>query len=230
MDAILQGLHHFRRGVFEHQKELFTQLVKGQNPLVLFISCSDSRVMPALMTQSGPGELFELRNAGNLVPPHGASNGGEAATIEFAVKGLGVRDIVVCGHTHCGAMKGLLDPSTTASMPLVRSWLGHAETTRRIMEENYPHLTPEHRLNVAVQENVLVQIEHLQTHPCVAVKLQRGELALHAWVYKLETGDVFSYDQNEGHFKPLVGVTPMGSNPSANGAAQRQQLSQNTVG
>ena len=129
MDGILQGLHHFRSGVFENQKELFTQLVKGQNPLVLFISCSDSRVMPALMTQSGPGELFELRNAGNMVPPHGASNGGEAATIEFAVKGLGVRDIVVCGHTHCGAMKGLLDPAATASMPLVRSWLGHAENS-----------------------------------------------------------------------------------------------------
>lgn len=215
MRQILQGLHHFRSGVFENQRELFAKLVEGQNPSTLFISCSDSRVMPALMTQSGPGELFELRNAGNLVPPYGASNGGESATIEFAVKGLGVRDIVVCGHTHCGAMKGLLDPANTEGMPLVRNWLNHAETTRRIMAENYPNLEPDYRLNVAVQENVLVQIENLQTHPAVAVKLQRGELALHGWVYKLESGEVFSYDQTQGHFMPITTLTPLGSNPSA---------------
>lgn len=217
MDGILKGLHHFRSGVFENQKELYTKLVEGQSPSVLFISCSDSRVMPAMMTQSGPGELFELRNAGNLVPPHGASNGGEAATIEFAVKGLGVRDIVVCGHTHCGAMKGLLDPAAAEGMPIVKSWLGHAETTRRIMVENYPHLDKAHRLNVAVQENVLVQIENLQTHPSVAVKLQRGEIALHAWVYKLESGEVFAYDQSVGHFQPLMGPKPTGNNPLATG-------------
>jgi carbonic anhydrase len=215
MDHILKGLHHFRNGIFEHQKELYTELVAGQNPRVLFISCSDSRVMPAMMTQSGPGDLFELRNAGNLVPPYGASTGGEAATIEFALAALDVQDVVVCGHTHCGAMKALLDPSQAEKMPLVKSWLNHAETTRRIMVENYPHLAPEHRANVAVQENVLVQIENLQTHPAVAVKLQRGEINLHAWVYRLETGEVFSYDDSEGFFKPLVVPTPTGKNPSA---------------
>lgn len=227
MDNLLQGLHRFRRGVFENQKELFSKLVEGQSPLVLFISCSDSRVMPALMTQSGPGELFELRNAGNMVPAFGASNGGEAATLEFAVKGLGVRDIVVCGHTFCGAMKALIDPAQADGMPIVKSWLNHAETTRRIMTENYPHLAPEHRVNVAVQENVLVQIENLQTHPCVAVKLQRGEIALHGWVYKLESGEVFAYDQVEGRFLPLVGAVPLGSNPSAAGTQQLQASSQN---
>jgi carbonic anhydrase len=170
--------------------------------------------VPALITQAGPGEMFELRNAGNIVPPFGASNGGEAAAIEFAVAGLGVRDVVICGHSHCGAMQGLLDPKSTDKMPVVKAWLNHAETTRRIMAENYGELPPDHRLNIAVQENVLVQIENLQTHPSVAVKLQRGELNLHAWVYKLETGEVFSFDQEAGQFLPLVTSKPTGSNPS----------------
>jgi carbonic anhydrase len=211
--SIVQGLHQFRNGVFE--ANLLHKLVAGQNPGALFISCSDSRVVPALITQAGPGELFELRNAGNIVPPYGASTGGEAAAIEFAVAGLGVRDVIVCGHTHCGAMKGLLDPKSTEKLPVVRAWLNHAETTRRIMCENYGDLPPEHRLNVAVQENVLVQVENLQTHPCVAVKLQRGELNLHAWVYKLETGEVFSFEQETGKFASLVAPKPTGSNPSA---------------
>lgn len=218
MKAILKGLHDFRSGVFEREKELFSKLVDGQSPSTLFISCSDSRVVPALITQSGPGELFELRNAGNMVPPYGASNGGESPTIEFAVVGLGVSDIVVCGHTHCGAMKALLNPKESERMPLVNRWLRHAETTRRIMEENYADLPEDHRLNVAVQEHVLIQVENLQTHPCIAVKLQRGEIALHAWVYKLETGDVFSYDSELGKFVPLTTPTPindrnLGSHP-----------------
>lgn len=204
MKDILKGIHHFRSGPFKRDRELFNKLVKSQHPEVLFISCSDSRVVPALMTQSNPGDLFELRNAGNMVPPFGASNGGEAPTIEFAVKGLGVKDIIICGHTHCGAMKALLDPSQVDSMPLVKSWLTHAETTRRIMAENYPDLAPEHRLNVAVQEHVLIQVENIQTHPSVAVKLQRGEIAIHAWVYKLETGEIFAYSQEEGRFVSLT--------------------------
>jgi carbonic anhydrase len=210
--------------MFVKERELFAKLVEGQNPGALFISCSDSRVVPALFTQSGPGELFELRNAGNLVPPFGASNGGESATIEFAVAGLGVKDIVICGHTHCGAMKALLNPASMDTMPLVRQWLQHAETTRRIMDENYGNLPLEHRLNVAVQEHVLVQVENIQTHPAVAVKLQRGEIHVHAWVYKLETGEVFSYSPDAGRFIPLSteDATPMpnpGSERFANGAA-----------
>jgi carbonic anhydrase len=217
MKNLLQGLHHFRSGMFVKERELFTKLVEGQNPSTLFISCSDSRVMPALITQAGPGDLFELRNAGNMVPPFGASNGGESATIEFAVAGLGVKDIVICGHTHCGALKGLLNMTNCESMPLVRQWLQHAETTRRIMDENYSNLPPEHRLNVAVQEHVLVQVENIQTHPAVAVKLQRGEIHIHAWVYKLESGDVFSYSPEAGRFVPLT----LEATPTTNTAQER---------
>jgi carbonic anhydrase len=155
-------------------------------------------------TRSQPGDLFILRNAGNIVPPHGAASGGEAATIEFAVAGLGVKDIIICGHSHCGAMKGLLQPETVASLPAVASWLSHAETTRRIVRDNYGHLENDRLVTATVEENVLVQVEHLRTLPAVASRLVRGDLHLHGWVYKIETGEVFAYDTTNGQFVPLA--------------------------
>lgn len=153
--------------------------------------------------------LETMRNAGNIVPPHGASNGGEAATIEYAVAALGVKDIVICGHSHCGAVKALLDPESTTNLPLVSAWLKHAETTRRIMIENYKQFSGPELLEVAIQEHVLVQIENIQTHPAVAVKLQRGELTLHAWVYRLETGEMLAYSSQDG-FAPLTELAAAG--------------------
>ncbi|MDP1799119.1 MAG: carbonic anhydrase [Planctomycetaceae bacterium] len=203
MDHLLSGMHQFRTQVFEEEREFYEKLAHGQSPSALFISCSDSRIDPNLILQAGPGELFALRNAGNIVPPYGASNGGEAATIEYAVSALGVRDIVVCGHSQCGAIKAMLDPASTDQLPLVRSWLGHAEATRRIVTENYTELSGDALLTVAIQEHVLIQLENIQTHPAVAVKLQRGELSLHAWVYHLETGDILSYASDSETFEPL---------------------------
>ena len=135
MQKLIHGLHRFQTDVFSDRRAFFEQLAKGQAPEVLLITCSDSRIDPSLLTQTDPGELFILRNAGNIVPPHGAANGGEGATIEFAVAGLGIKDIIICGHSHCGAMKGLLEPDQLATMPTVASWLSHAETTRRIAQE-----------------------------------------------------------------------------------------------
>lgn len=203
MDHLLRGMHQFRTKVFDQEREYFQKLAKGQSPSALFISCSDSRIDPNLILQAGPGELFALRNAGNIVPPYGASNGGEGACIEYAVSVLNVSDIIVCGHSQCGAMRALLDPKSTDNLPLVRAWLGQAEATRRIVTENYHELSSEVLLNAAVQENVLVQLENLQTHPAVAAKLQRGELTLHAWVYHLETGDVLSFSSESEIFEPL---------------------------
>jgi len=186
---------------------LFEGLVDGQRPLALFITCSDSRINPNLLTQTEPGELFILRIAGNIVPPYGAVKGGEAATIEYAVNVRGVKDIVLCGHSHCGAMEGLLDPSKVAKFDAVRSWLSHAETTHRIIEENYAYLTDDSaRLTATVEENVLVQLEHLRTHPAVAAALRRKALNLHGWVYEFETGQVFGYNPQDGQFIPLAGT------------------------
>lgn len=206
MRKLITGLHQFQSEIFLSQKELFERLAKGQNPDALFITCSDSRINPNLITQTNPGDLFILRNAGNIIPAHGAANGGEGATIEFAVVALGVKDIIVCGHSLCGAMKGLLNPENLGDLPTVLAWLSHAEATRRTVKENYADLPEDQLLNVATQENVLVQLENLRTHPAVAARLSRGELNVHGWVYKIETGEVFSYQPNEGQFLPLTEV------------------------
>ncbi|MGQ0633617.1 MAG: carbonic anhydrase [Planctomycetaceae bacterium] len=204
MRNLVEGIHRFQNHVFERHRNLFEGLSEGQAPSTLFITCSDSRIVPNLFTQTGPGELFTLRNAGNIVPPYGASNGGESPTIEYAVTMLKVQHIIVCGHSGCGAVQALLRPESVGGLPAMAAWLNQAEATRRIIAENYSELTGAARLNVAIQENVLVQIENLETHPVVRAKLGRGELQLHAWVYKFETGQVFAYSGEERRFVPLT--------------------------
>lgn len=206
MQKLVEGVHRFQETVYGPRRELFERLAGGQSPDALFITCSDSRINPNELTQTGPGELFILRNAGNLVPHYVPENaGGTGATIEFAVAALGVRDVIVCGHTLCGAMDALLVPAKLEGLPLMRSWLQHAEATRTILERHYSHVTDrDARLKVAVEENVLVQLENLRTHPAVAARLASGKLALHGWVYKLESGEVYAYDSTQGQFVSIA--------------------------
>jgi carbonic anhydrase len=206
MHKLAQGVHKFQSEVFGRHKDLFARLADSQAPHTLFVTCSDSRINPNLLTQTAPGEIFIIRNAGNIIPSWGAPIGGEAATIEYAITALGVEHIVVCGHTGCGAMKAVLDPESTKSMPAVRQWLAHAETTRRIIEENYSGQPADELHSIATQENVLAQLENLRTHPSVAARLAKGALALHGWVYKIVTGEVFAYHNDEGQFRPLAEV------------------------
>ena len=214
MQKLVDGIHEFQRRAFSEDQKLFETLVDGQNPVALFITCSDSRIDPNLLTQTKPGELFIQRTAGNIVPAYGAVMGGEAATIEYAVNALKVKDIIICGHSHCGAMAGLLKPESVENMPAVKAYLQHAESTRRIVEENYRHLTdPEKRLTLTVEENVLVQLESLRTHPSVAAAVGRGDLKLHGWVYQFETGNVFAFDPDENQFLPLKGVAKPATRP-----------------
>lgn len=215
MEKLISGIHRFQADVFAPNRAFFRKLADGQNPTALFITCSDSRMVPDLICQTEPGELFVLRNAGNIVPPYtpGVASG-EAATIEYAIRGLGIRDIVVCGHTRCGAMRAVAVPEDVRDMPRVRSWLDHAQASAEIVCTCYAHLTGEARAKVLVQENVLTQLEHLRTHPAVAAALAAGELKLHAWVYKMETGQVFAYDPATGQFTPLEAgddATPIGA-------------------
>jgi carbonic anhydrase len=201
MQKLVEGCHQFQQNIFGSNRPLFQDLLNGQNPLALFITCSDSRIVPSLVTQTEPGDLFILRNAGNIVPAYGTVHGGEAATIEYAVSVLKVRDAIVCGHSHCGAMNGLLHPEQTQCLPAVRGWLGHAEATARIINENYGHITEETaRLTATVEENVLVQLENLRTHPSVAAAVARDDLKLHGWVYKFETGQIFTYEPQQGQY------------------------------
>jgi carbonic anhydrase len=209
MQKLVNGIHEFQRNLFSEKEDLFETLVEGQQPLALFITCSDSRIDPNLLTQTQPGELFILRTAGNIIPPYGAVHGGEAATIEYAISVLNVKDIIICGHSHCGAMSGLLKIDELGDLPAVRAILNHAEATRRIVKENYTHLTDEEkRLTLTVEENVLVQLENLRTHPSVAAATSRKQLKLHGWVYKFETGQVFAFNPDAGQFLELRDVSP----------------------
>jgi carbonic anhydrase len=203
MEKIMRGVHTFQRDVFATHQRLFSRLSEGQQPDALFVTCSDSRIDPCLVTQTEPGDLFVLRNAGNIVPPYGASNGGEAAAVEFAVTGLGVKDIIVCGHSHCGAVSGLLHPEKLGKLPTVAEWLRHASTTRRIVEEKFANLSHDDLMTAAVEVNVIVQLDNLRTHPSVACKLSQGQLNLHAWVYAFEVGRLFSYDPDSRQFVAL---------------------------
>jgi carbonic anhydrase len=203
MQKLIDGIHRFQNGAFGRHEELFHKLALGQSPDTLFITCSDSRIDPALIMQSDPGELFIIRNAGNLVPPYNHDPSGEAATIEYAVEVLGVKDIIVCGHSHCGAMKAVLDPASIAELPAVRGWLTSAHATRRIMKAHYDHLEPEKKLSVCVKENVLVQLENLRTHPSVLAGLTQGRISLHAWTYRIDTGEVLGFNPDEGQYLPI---------------------------
>jgi carbonic anhydrase len=204
MRRLLKGLRVFQHRVFPGVRKEFERLAGGQNPQTLFITCSDSRIVPDMVTQTGPGELFVLRNAGNLVPPWTAQHTGEAATIEYAVKALKVKEIVVCGHSHCGAMAGLLNPDATQELPAVRQWLTHAQRT---LEEvaNLPlegdgSDGADDLLTTAVKCNVIVQLSNLRTYPAVAEAEARGELELHGWFYRFESGEIFELDGAERQF------------------------------
>lgn len=214
MKKIVEGIHEFQKSDFQEQKAFFESLAQGQSPRALFITCSDSRIDPNRLTQTKPGELFILRTAGNIVPPYGAVEGGESATIEYAIAALNISNIIVCGHSYCGAMSGLLSMDKLDALPAVKSYLGHAAATLRIMDENYPDLTDfDKRLYTTVEENVLVQLDNLRTHPTVSAAIARKELELHGWVYRFESGEVFSFDPAKHDFTLLKDITPAVSDP-----------------
>ena len=203
MEKILQGLNKFQEEVFPRSKHLFEELADGQSPEVLFITCADSRVVPSLITQTDPGELFICRNAGNIVPPYGEVLGGVSATIEYAVAVLNVKEIIVCGHTNCGAMKGILHPESVQELPAVRSWLHQGEIARRVVKEAYPDLKGQELLDSLTRHNVIAQLDHLRTHPSVAARLMMGKLRLHGWVYHIATGEVDAYNPQLNRFTPI---------------------------
>ena len=207
MEKLVEGFKKFQSEVFRAKRELFTRLSQKQEPRALFITCSDSRIDPTLLTQTEPGELFILRNAGNIVPSYGGLLGGSTATIEYAVAILGVKHVIVCGHTDCGVMKAILHPEMVEELPAVKDWVAQAETTRRIMRENYSDLKGEELLVTTTQENVRGQLDHLKTYPSVAARLRRGTLTIHGWVYSISTGDIWTYDDDKGEFVSLIART-----------------------
>jgi carbonic anhydrase len=207
LNAIVAGFQRFRTEVFPQQEELFKTLATAQNPRAMFITCADSRIVPELITQSAPGDLFVSRNVGNVVPAYGQMMGGVSTAIEYAVMALGVQHIIVCGHSDCGAMKAVLNPQSLERMPTVKAWLRHSEVALRVVEENCGcdgHDT----LGILTEENVVAQLNHLCTHPSVAARLASGQLFIHGWVYDIETSEIKAYDAEQGEFR-LIGAGPL---------------------
>ena len=205
---LVDGFRRFRAEVYPEQQALFARLAKAQQPRAMFITCADSRIVPELITQSSPGDLFVTRNVGNVVPPYGQMNGGVSSAIEYAVMALDVQHIIVCGHSDCGAMKAVLDPAGLQRMPTVKAWLRHCEVARSLVEQNCS-CTAGEALGVLTEENVVAQLDHLRTHPSVAARLAGGQLSIHGWVYCIETSEILAYDAGTGRFAPLDGDGPL---------------------
>ena len=204
MQKLVRGLHAFQGGYFSKHQRLFEQLATaGQNPETLFITCCDSRVVPNLITQAAPGELFIVRNIGNIVPGPELP-GGTSAAIEYAVEVLNVENIIVCGHTQCGAMEAVLDPARVNHLSSVRRWIARAARVRDVIDSRYTHLSGDARLTAAVEENVLVQLENLRDFPFVAERLDAGKLHINGWVYHIGRGEVYDYDPALGEFSLLA--------------------------
>ncbi len=206
MDEVLehlkQGIRRFQAEIYPAQAEQYKRVMnEPQRPHALIVTCADSRIHPEALTQAAPGEIFVARNVGNMVPTYGEMLGGVSALLEFAVSALGVQHIAICGHTECGAMKALLEPESVESMPTVKSWLTNAHAALAAARV----LTPSDQdlLRVVTEQNVLLQMRHLRTHPAVARAVAKGELRLSGWVYDIAAGEVRICESEESGFEPV---------------------------
>lgn len=204
MKKLVAGYRRFHARVFPQKRRLYAKLADGQKPQYLIITCSDSRVQPLEFTGSNPGDIFEERCIGNIVPLPGTGEHEAVAAVEYALIALGVKHIIICGHSQCGAMKAILDPESVTLMPVVAAWLKGASKTLEAVERKYGHLEGEELLEATIRENVLVQLDHLRKQPSVAERLADGRLEVHGWVFDIEHGRVIAYDPRLDRFVPLT--------------------------
>ena len=197
VDKLLGGVSRFQKHIYPQHQELFEKLALGQRPEALFITCADSRIDPCLLTQTKPGELFICRVIGNIVPPYPDAIGGVSATVEYAVGVLRVPEVIVCGHTDCGVMKGALNPDALEAFPNVTAWLRYAQVEHRDKEPSAEFILE------LTERNVAAQLKNLRSHPMVAARLEEGDLTLHGWVYHIGSGTVTAYDEESQKFLAL---------------------------
>ena len=204
MQKLEAGVHQFQANYFARHKRLFEKLSEGQKPEVLFITCSDSRVVPNLITSASPGDLFIVRNVGNIVPSvERGVLGGVSAAIQYAIEVLEIGHVIVCGHTQCGAIDAILHPERVQHLPFVKRWLAESGRIPQLIEERYGHLTGEERVTAAIEENVLVQLENLRSFDFIARRLDAGTLTMAGWVFSIAKGQVFDYDVQSGQFMAI---------------------------
>jgi carbonic anhydrase len=205
LEKLKDGVRQFQAGVHAEKAEEYERAAnRPQQPHTLIIACADSRVDVEAITSSGPGDVFVTRNIGNMVPAYGEMLGGVSAVIEYAVTALKVHHIVVCGHSDCGAMKALLKPGSTDAMPTVKSWLTNGQAALRVADTlGHPDDRPSERIRRLTEENVLMQLAHLKTHPSVAGAIARDELTVSGWVFEIGTGEVRIAEDGGRTFVPV---------------------------
>jgi carbonic anhydrase len=208
MKKLIRGIVDFRKNVRPSYKDTFARLALGQAADTLFVACSDSRVVPNLFASSEPGDLFVIRNVGNLIPPCGEGDTSncdesEAAAIEFALLSLPVSQIIVCGHSECGAMAALSQGRDKVAAPNLKSWLRHGDATLRQLEKGSCLGAHLERHNQVSQLNVLKQMEHLETYPLVQERLKQGTLKIHGWWFDIKEAEVSEYEPDEGCFRVI---------------------------
>ncbi|MFO0573349.1 MAG: carbonic anhydrase [Polyangia bacterium] len=224
MQKLIKGALTFRRHVFAAYRDLFAKLAQGQAPEALFITCSDSRVVPSLITATDPGDLFVVRNVGNIVPPHAPGSPREnpgAAALEYAIQVLNVRHIIVCGHSGCGAMKAALSANND-SLPHAMAWLSHVDQAKQLLQPYEPFPDEQTRADMLSELNVLTQIKHIKSYPFVLERIESGDLHLSAWFFEIDSAQVYTYSPDEEQFVPLTEQSAAsmltGPAPGANGA------------
>ncbi|MGF6564693.1 carbonic anhydrase [Kosakonia cowanii] len=215
MKAIIDGFLKFQKEAFPERSTLFRDLATQQSPKALFISCSDSRLVPELVTQREPGDLFVIRNAGNIVPSYGPEPGGVTASVEYAVSALRVADIVICGHSDCGAMTAIATCQCLDHMPAVASWLRYADSAK-VVNESRQHADRPTKVAAMVRENVIAQLANIQTHPSVRLALEEGRVTLHGWVYDIGSGRIDAFNGRE--------FVSLAENPDVHAVSQRTRL------
>ena len=204
LQRITQGVSRFQKEIYPERRKLFDRLRSGQEPLALFITCADSRVVPNFLTQTDPGEMFVERNPGNLVPPYSSFVGGVTASIEYAMIALRVPLIIICGHSDCGVMKAVAEPERASGMPGVQEWMRHALPARERLLRESSGRVDQSALARLTEYNVLTQMENLKTHPSVASRLAKDEVEIHGWIYSIADGHVSAIDPLTGCFEDLL--------------------------
>ena len=205
MERLIEGHKQFLAEAFPGRRNQFHLLAEGQRPECLFVTCADSRVVPDLILQTQPGEMFICRNAGNVIPRAGEPAGGVSATIEYGVQVLGVRHLIVCGHSDCGVIRALMAPNTLDKLPSVRDWLQHVEPAWEYVDEVERHGGELTRHTALAHANVLAQLDNLRTHGFIQQAVAEGSLVLYGWYYDILSGRIEQYDEKLRRFMPLVG-------------------------
>ena len=205
MERLIEGYKHFLAEVFPGKRNQFHLLAESQAPEWLFITCSDSRIVPDLILGTGPGDLFITRNAGNVVPIAANDVDGVTATIEYAVEVLRVKHAILCGHSDCGAMKAALDRKGLENLPKARRWLSHVEAAFSHRQPPNPADGDAAELGALIRGNVIAQWLNLRAQPAVVRAVEEGRLTVHAWYYDIMTGRIEEYDEMAGRFAPILG-------------------------